>query len=117
MMVDGGGGVGGGGWSMDAFGLLWVLIVLSFLVLIVVLIAFAVRYFARTNPPTHGPWPGSQAAPPPVPPARWEPLDILRERFARGDITLDEFEAAKRALGYSSSPTPLPAGPGTPPTG
>ena len=26
-------------------------------------------------------------------------LDILRERYARGDITADEFEAAKRTLG------------------
>jgi hypothetical protein len=46
-----------------------------------------------------------------------EPLDILRERFARGDITLDEFETAKRALGYPSSLTPPPLGPSTPPLG
>jgi uncharacterized membrane protein len=99
---------------MNAFSLLWVLIVLSFPVLLVLLVVFMVRYLARMNPPTNAPWPGSQVTPPPVPPARSEPLDILRERFARGDITLDEFETAKRALGYPSSPAP-PAGPGTPP--
>jgi putative membrane protein len=27
------------------------------------------------------------------------PIEILRERFARGEITTDEFEAAKRTLG------------------
>jgi hypothetical protein len=62
------------------------------------------------------PTPWSAPLAPPPPNARPEPLDILRERFARGDITLDEFETAKRALGYPSSP-PLPPGPGTPPTG
>jgi hypothetical protein len=66
------------------------------LVLIVVLVVLAVRYLTRMNPPSHGQWPGPQAVPPPVPPDRPEPLDILRERFARGDITLDEFETAKR---------------------
>ena len=28
------------------------------------------------------------------------PVDILRERFARGEITLEQFEASKRALVY-----------------
>ena len=106
----------GGGWGMTGFGLLWMLGSLLFLVLIVVLVVLAVRHLTRMNPPAHGPWPGVQPAPPPMPPARPEPLDILRERFARGDITLDDFEIAKRALGYPSSPTP-PPGPGLPPTG
>jgi uncharacterized membrane protein len=107
----------GGGWGLSAFGLLWLLGVVLFLVLIVVLVVLAVRYLMRMNPPIQGPWPGQQAAPPPVPPARPEPLEILRERFARGEITLDEFETAKRALGYPSIPPSPPLGPGTPPTG
>ena len=28
------------------------------------------------------------------------PLDTLRERYARGEITAQEFEQAKRILGY-----------------
>ena len=106
----------GGGYGMRAFGLLWLLGVVLFLVLIVVLVVLAVRYLMRMNPPTHGPWTSQHAEPPPATPARPEPLEILRERFARGDITLDDFETAKRALGYPSSPTPPSPGPGTPPT-
>ena len=33
-------------------------------------------------------------------PERPSPLDILRERYARGEITQEEFEQAKRTLGY-----------------
>jgi uncharacterized membrane protein len=106
----------GTSWGGRAFGLLWLLGGLLFLVLVVVLVVLAVRYLTRMNPPSHGPWSAPLAPPPPN--ARPEPLDILRERFARGDITLDEFETAKRALGYPSSPPlPPPPGLGTPPTG
>jgi uncharacterized membrane protein len=102
----------GRGFGMSAFGLLWFLGVALFLALVVVVVVLAVRYFSRMNPGTHGSWPGQQAAPPPMTQPRPEPLEILRERFARGEITLDEFETAKRALGYPSSPEPPPPGPG-----
>lgn len=106
----------GGGLGMGAFGLLWLVSAVLSVGLIVVLIILAVRYLNRMQPPTQGPWPGPQTTPPPASPARPEPLEILRERFARGEITLDEFETAKRALGYPSAPPP-PPGPGTPPAG
>jgi hypothetical protein len=106
----------GYGRGIGPFGPLWPLGGLLFLVLVVVLVVLAVRYFTRVNPP-HGPWTGPQAPLPPVPPVRPEPLDILRERFARGDIKLEEFESAKRALGYPSSSTSSSPGPGAPPLG
>ena len=34
-----------------------------------------------------------------VPPTGPTPIEILSQRFARGEITKDEFEAAKRTLG------------------
>lgn len=78
----------GYGWGDGFGGWLWMLGGLVLLVGIVVLVAWAMRGFnlpadRRTDP---GP--------------RTDPLDILRERFARGEITEAEFEQAKRALGY-----------------
>jgi len=107
------------GFGMGVFGLFWLVSAVLSVVLIVVLIMLAVRYLNRTSPPAQGQWPG-QATPPSATPVRPEPLEILRERFARGEITLDQFETAKRALGYPSSPEPPPPpppGPGTSPTG
>jgi Short C-terminal domain len=107
----------GYGRGIGPLGPLWPLGGLLFLVLVVVLVVLAVRYITRVNPPTHSPWTGPQAPLPPVPSARPEPLDILRERFARGDIKLEEFESAKRALGYQSSPTSPSPSSGAPPLG
>ncbi len=108
----------GFGWHMTGGGWLWALGGLILLVLIVALVASAVVYLGRTDRRATPPWSGPAATPaPPAPPLRPEPLDILRERYARGDITLDEFETAKRALGYPASLPPPPPGPGAPPTG
>ena len=49
-------------------------------------------------PPVMPPGPSAPSAP--SAPLRPEPLDILRDRFARGEITAEEFENAKRVLGY-----------------
>ena len=67
------------------FGPLFMILVLALVIAVAVLL---VRWLA-------GPWQGASH---PVPPGR-TPLDILRERFARGEIDKDEFEERRRVLG------------------
>jgi putative membrane protein len=67
------------------FGPLFMVLVLALVVAVAVLL---VRWLA-------GPGQGTS---PPVPPGR-TPLDILRERFARGEVDKDEFEERRRVLG------------------
>jgi putative membrane protein len=74
-----------GGWSMMIFGHLFMILTLA---AAIVAIVFLVRWLG-------GPWPGSG---PLLPPAR-TPLDILKERFARGEIDKNEFEERRRVLG------------------
>ena len=102
----------GYGWHMGGGGWLWPLLVLVLVGVVVYFVSRAVALRGLAHPPAATSSPAPNVPPPP---ARPEPLDILRERFARGDIPLDEFETAKRALGYPSSP-PLPA-PGGPTVG
>ena len=108
----------GGDFAGRGFGFLWLVGTVLFFGLMFALVYVVVRHASRPHPPAGGPWVPPTVvtpavAPPPIPPltpVRAEPLDILRERFARGDISLDDFEAAKRALDY-------PSGPPTPPPG
>ena len=67
------------------FGPLFMILVLAVVIAVAVLL---VRWLA-------GPWQG--AAPHQVPGRT--PLDILKERFARGEIDQDEFEKRRRLLG------------------
>ncbi len=77
-----------GGWDMGAGGWLWMIGGLVLLIGIVVLVVWAIggsnRVADRRTDSSSRP----------------EPLGILRERFARGEITEAEFEQAKRILGY-----------------
>ncbi len=73
----------GGGWMF--FGPLMMIVFVAAIVVVVVLV---VRWLGGAG---HG------AAPYP-PPGR-TPLDILKERFARGEIDKEEFEERRRTLG------------------
>ncbi len=80
MFVDGW-GMGYGGWLGMVGGLV-------LLIGIVVLVVWAIGGYNRAADRR------TDTSPRP------EPLDILRERFARGEITEAEFAQAKRILGY-----------------
>ena len=74
------------GWGMGADGWLWMLGGLVLLIGIVVLVVQGMGGFNGPDRRTDIP--------------RQEPIDILRARFARGEITEAEFEQAKRVLGH-----------------
>lgn len=89
--------------EFGGFGGLWALGGLVLFAAVVGLVVWAVIVLTRSSgrgqppPPPVAPPLGPPVAPPPPRP---DPLDILRERFARGEITQEEFETAKRVLGY-----------------
>jgi len=69
----------GGGWYGMILGPLFMILFLAILIAVAVLL---VRWLG-------GPWQGT--LPPPSQPGR-TPLDILKQRFARGEIDKEEFE-------------------------
>lgn len=77
----------GGGWYGMIFGPLFMILVLAIVIAVTVLL---IRWLAS-------PWHSTQS-PYHVPPGR-TPLDILKERYARGEIDKEEFEERRRVLG------------------
>jgi len=76
-----------GGWYGMIFGPLFMILILAAAIAAAVLLA---RWIG-------GPWYAAQL-PVQTPPGR-APLDILKERFARGEIDKEEFEERRRVLG------------------
>ena len=76
----------GGGYGMF-FGPLFMILILAATIAVIVLL---VRWLSG---PVQGTTPTSQ-----LPPVR-TPLDILKERYAKGEINKDEFEERRRILG------------------
>ena len=78
----------GYGWGAGLGGSLWMVGVLILFIGIVFLVTWAIHGFGQSADRR------TDASPRP------EPMDILRERFARGEITETEFEQMRRTLGY-----------------
>ncbi len=97
----------GGGWAVGlGFILFWVLVAVA--------IAALVRVFMRGRfdgpyrGPGYGAGPGSYGPAGPAPRHTASPEQILAERFARGDISQDEFHERMAAL---RAEAPHPGGP------
>ena len=75
------------GYGADGgvFGWIWMIGGLLVMIGVVVLIVWAISAMSRG---------GASREPEP------RPLDILRERYARGEITQQEFDQAKKTPGY-----------------
>lgn len=85
-----------GGWGMGAGVVIWIVIMLAVLALIVVGIVLLVRGlsgrgdYRRSSPPVMTPGPaGTEQA---------TPLQILEQRYARGEIDREEFLQRKADL-------------------
>ena len=84
-------GYGGHGWGWHggwAGMILGPVMMIAFVALIVVLVVLAVRWLGGTSGPSTGV--GESQGP--------RPLDVLEDRFARGEIDKDEFEERRRVL-------------------
>jgi putative membrane protein len=78
--------MGDGGWAMMLFGPLMMIV---FIGAIVVLVVLAIRWLGVGGHPPSGH--GGMASRP--------PLDTLKDRLAKGEIDVAEFEDRRRALG------------------
>jgi putative membrane protein len=74
-----------GGWHGWFFGPIMMIVIIAVAVVVVVLLVRLLGGPGHTHPRHQ-------------PPAR-TPLDILKERFARGEIDKEEFEERRRILG------------------
>jgi putative membrane protein len=87
------------GWYPFGGGWVGLLVVAAF----IVLVAWGIAWLLRRDTHRYGAPPPPLAPPPARPPA--DPaLQILRERFARGEINEAEFVAASRVLGAPEPP-------------
>lgn len=83
----------------------WLIGLLVF-VAFVVLIAWGIAWILRGDARRRAAPPPPPSYPPPAPAPRSDPaLQILRERFARGEISEAEYRSSSRVLGAPDSPS------------
>jgi putative membrane protein len=91
-------GYGGG---LQIIEIIWIVLIAAFWILILVGLFFGVRWLIRADrnsrlpgpPPPQGTAPGWGPGPRPD-----DPLEILRQRYARGEIDDEEYERRRRTL-------------------
>jgi len=80
----------GGGFGI--FALVWIIVVLGFWVLVIAALVLGIRWLIRQNSQDR------YAGPPPAAPASEDPLEVLRHRYARGEIDEEEYERRRKTL-------------------
>jgi putative membrane protein len=96
-----------GGFGIVA--LIWLLIVVAFWVLVIAGLVLGVRWLIRAERNSRNPNPPASGSPSGAPsgagaptlqpdPRPHDPLEILRQRYARGEIDEDEYERRRRTL-------------------
>ncbi len=109
------------GWRMgDGAGVWWLLGLLSIVVLAVALVWLLVSTSRGSrNAPPQQPWQPPYPGPMPSTPVRPTPYEILRERLARGEVTVEDYQRTLEALGPepgAPGQQPTPQGPQPPPS-
>lgn len=86
------------GYGVSLLGLLFVLIWIAIVALVIAALVLAVRWLWRADQGSRSArsGPGSPAVPGGRPD---DPLEILRARYARGEIDDEEYERRRRTLG------------------
>jgi putative membrane protein len=81
------------GAGFGIFAVVATLVGLAFWVLVIVALILGVRWLIRQNSQDR------YAGPPPAGPPAEDPLEVLRHRYARGEIDEEEYERRRKTLG------------------
>lgn len=81
----------GGGWHGMIFGPLFIIVVL---IVVIVLVVLLVRWLSAIGQGAHQPHHHMQSGQ-----SARTPIDILKERYARGEIDKEDFEERRKVLG------------------
>ena len=77
--------------GLGIFAIVWFLVVVVFWGLVIAALVLGIRWLIRADRR------GQLPAPPPAP-AALDPLEVLRHRYAKGEIDEEEFERRRKTL-------------------